>query len=154
MIGAHVAKRPHRIASSVLLSGGVLLVFGGLTAALGFSTGGVIASAAAIAALLYAGGVWFGASAPGQAAVLLFDPQLIVAAGPFTGKTVVELYPEPFRRDISERCRAAFTGESSRFSPAPGQTFEAAPVRGTDGAIVYGILIAGAVTPEPAAAAG
>ena len=154
MIGAHVAEQPHRLASFVLLSGGVLLVFGGLTAALGISAAGAIASAAAIAGLLYAGGVWFGASARGQAAVVLFTPQLTVAAGPFTGKALVDLYPEPFRRDIGERCRAAFAGESSRFSPVPGRTFEAAPVRGIDGAIVYGILIAGMVTRESVAAAG
>ena len=82
MIGAHVARRPHRIASFVLLAGGVLLVFAGLTIALGLSASGVIASGAAIAALLYAGAVWFGASAHGEEAVILFTPQLTVAAVP------------------------------------------------------------------------
>jgi hypothetical protein len=154
MIGGHVARDSHRVASFVLLAGGVLLVFAGLTIALGFSTPGVIASAAAIAALLYAGGVWFGTSAQGEAAVVLFTPQLTVAAGPFTGRAVRDLYPEPMRRDIDERCRAAFAGEASRFSPAAGRTFETAPVRSADGAIVYGILIAGAATQERAAAAG
>jgi hypothetical protein len=149
-----VARDSHRIASFVLLAGGVLLVFAGLTAALGFSTSGVIASAAAIAALLYAGGVWFGASANTDASVVLFTPQLTIAAGPFTGRAVVDLYPEPMRREIDERCRAAFAGQSVRFSPAPGRTFEAAPVKSADGAIVYGILIAGSATPERAAAAG
>jgi len=152
MIGAHVARDSHRIASFVLLAGGVLLVFAGLTTALGFSTSGVIASAAAIAALLYAGGVWFGASAQGDATVVLFTPQLTVAAGPFTGRAVAELYPEPMRREIDERCLAAFTGQSCRFSPAPGRTFETAPVRAADGAIVYGILVTGVATPERAVA--
>jgi hypothetical protein len=152
MIGAHVARDSHRIISFVLLAGGVVLVFAGLTAALGFSTSGVIASAAAIAALLYAGGVWFGASARGEAAVVLFTPQLTVAAGPFTGRLVADLYPEPMRREIDERCRAAFDGQSVRFTPAPGRTFETAPVRAADGAIVYGILIAAAATPERAVA--
>ena len=148
-----MATDSHRIASSVLLAGGVLLVFVGLTAALGFSTSGVIAGAAAIAALLYAGGVWFGASARDDVSVILFTPHLTVAAGPLTGRTVVDLYPEVMRRELGERCRGVFAGESMRFSPAPGSMFQIAPVRGADGAIVYGILIAGAA-PQPAAATG
>ena len=54
-----------RLASSVLLGLGVLLVFFGLNAALGFTRGGAIASLAVIGALLYSGAVWF---APPRAA--------------------------------------------------------------------------------------
>ena len=45
---ARNSMKPHRLASTVLLGGGVLLVFGGLTAALGFSPSGITASIAAI----------------------------------------------------------------------------------------------------------
>ena len=47
-----------RLASSVLFALGVALVLIGLSAALGFSVAGGVASAAAVASLLYAGGVW------------------------------------------------------------------------------------------------
>ena len=50
-----------RLTSGVLLGLGVLLVLVGFTAALGFTPSGVFASVAAIAALLYAGAVSFGA---------------------------------------------------------------------------------------------
>ena len=144
----------HRVASFVLLAGGVVLVFAGLTAALGFSTSGIVASAAAIAALLYAGGVWFGPSVRADVSVVLFTPALKVAAGPLSGRAVADLYPLALRKDIDAHCRAAIDGRTLRFSPAPGKTFEAAPVRSGDGTIIYGLLIADAATPERAAAAG
>jgi hypothetical protein len=154
MIGGLVPRSSHRIASFVLLSGGVVMVFAGLTTALGFSTTGVIASAAAIAALLYAGGVWFGPSARADVSVVVFTPALTVAAGPYAGRSVADLYPLALRKVIDAHCRAAIEGRSQRFSPAAGRTFEAAPVRGADGAVVYGVLVADAATPERAAAAG
>ena len=49
-----------RVASAILFVGGVAVIFFGLSSALGFSVTGLVASAAAIAALLYAGAVWFG----------------------------------------------------------------------------------------------
>ena len=56
-----------RAGSLVLLAGGLVLIFAGVSAALDFSVGGMVATAAAITALLYAGGVWFGAApAPGS----------------------------------------------------------------------------------------
>lgn len=151
---AIVALPSHRVGSSVLLAGGVVLVFAGLASALAFSLTGMIASAAAIAALLYAGAVWFGAPARIDASVILFTPQLTVAAGPLTGRAVLDLFPAPLRREIDAQCRAALAGQASRFSPADGKTFDVAPVRAADGVIVYGILIGGAVTPARAAAAG
>lgn len=141
----------HRLGSYVLLAAGVVLVFAGLTAALGFSTSGVIASVAAIVALLYAGAVWFGTAARADASVLVFTPQLIVAVGPLSGRPVLDLFPARDRTAIDAQCRAAIDGHSSRFSAA-GQTFDAAPVRGVDGGVVYGILIAGAIIPGRAAA--
>jgi hypothetical protein len=145
---------PHRAGSFVLLAGGVFLVFAGLTAALGLSASGVIASAAAIAALLYAGGVWFGGGTRPDRSVLLFTPQLTVAAGPLAGRALLDLFPAPARRDIESGCRAALAGQSQHFLDAQGQAFDVAPVRRADGAIVYGVLVAGAATPAPAVAAG
>ena len=138
----------------MLLAGGVLLVFAGLASALGFSTSGMIASAAAIAALLYAGAVWFGGVARADASVVLFTPQLTVAAGPLAGRALLDLFPVAQRQAIEAQCRAALAGQSTRFSPAEGETFEAAPVRSASGAIVYGILMAGTATPALAGAAG
>ena len=48
-----------RIASAVLLGSGLLLVFLGLSSALGFTTSGMRASSGVIVALLYAGATWF-----------------------------------------------------------------------------------------------
>jgi hypothetical protein len=143
-----------RVGSSVLLAGGVILVFAGLASALAFSVSSMITIAAAIVALLYAGGVWFGRVPRDAAAVVLFTPQLTVAAGPLAGQALADLFPIPLRKEIDEQCRAALAGESRRFSPVGAGTFEAVPVRSADGLIVYGILIQGTVTPERAAAAG
>ena len=49
-----------RMLSNVLFLGGLALVFVGITSAIGVSVAGVLATAAAVAALLYAGAVWFG----------------------------------------------------------------------------------------------
>jgi hypothetical protein len=144
----------HRIGSFVLLGGGVLLVWAGLTSALGFTTSGIVASVAAIAALLYAGGVWFGGTPRADLSVVLFTADLRVAAGPLAGRAVVDLFPTAMRKDLESRCRAALSGQPQRFADAAGQAFEAAPVRSADGAVVYGVLIAGAATPARAAAAG
>ena len=146
-----MATNSQRVGSYVLLAGGVVLVFAGVAAALSFSMAGMFASAAAITALLYAGGVWFGGSSRLDASVVLFTPQLTVAAGPLMGRPVLDLYPIPLQKEIDALCRAALAGESRRFAPASGTPIEAAPVRGADGAIVYGILVTGAPTSAPAA---
>jgi hypothetical protein len=150
MMTDHVATNSHRVGSYVLLAAGVLLVFMGLAAALAFSFSGMIASAAAIAALLYAGGVWFGGSTPVDSSVVLFTPQLTVAVGPLAGRTVAELFPIPLRKEVDALCRAALSGEARRFSEESGTAIDAAPVRGADGLVVYGILISGAATSERA----
>lgn len=54
--------RTTRLISSLLMTAGIVLVFFGFNAALGFTLIGMIASLAAIAGLLYAGGVLFGAA--------------------------------------------------------------------------------------------
>src|SRR4051794_37189707 len=151
MMAAHVAMNTHRVGSFVLLAGGVVLVFAGLTSALGMSWSGIVASAAAIAALLYAGGVWFGGRGA-DASVLLFTPRLTVAAGPLAGRTLVDLFPAGSRSQIESHCRAALSGQSQRFVCGDAQAFEAAPVRSADGTVLYGILISGAVRSEQALA--
>ena len=74
----------NRAGSSVLLAGGVLLVFAGLSTALEFTIAGMIASAAAITALLYAGGVWFGETPRADPSLVLFTREMIIASGPLT----------------------------------------------------------------------
>ena len=131
----------------MLLAGGVFLVFGGMSSALGFSTSGIVASLAAIAALLYAGGVWFGEAPRADASHVLFTPGLSVAGGALQGRRVVDLFEADMTREIEAACRAAIEGRPSRFSCGRGeskQTFEAVPVHGADGRVLYGILLSGA----------
>jgi len=146
-----VAIASRRAGAFVLLAGGVCLVFAGLSSSFAFSTSGMITTAAAIAALLYAGGVWFGDTPRTDCSVVLFTPQLTVAAGPMAGRTVAELFPIALRKEIDAQCRAALAGRASHFTPGGEGGFDAAPVRGADGLIVYGILIASAPTPAQAA---
>jgi hypothetical protein len=148
MMTAANAMHRHRVASSVLLAGGVILVFAGLSAALGFSLAGLIASAAAIAALLYAGGVWFGAPARADATLVLFTPALAVANGPLAGRALGELFPDRMRSELDAHCRAAFAGLPSSFTCGTGSdrvSFSVTPVRDAAGAVTYGLLLSGAL---------
>lgn len=147
-----------RIVSAALLGTGVLLVFAGLSAALGFNSWGMAASLAAIATLLYAGGAWFGALAPHERrdAIIVFDSTLRVACGTASGAFVSAQFPESIRRRIEAGCAAALAGQSVRFTcEQDGATvaFDAAPVRAADGTVVYGILISGTAAPGSAVAA-
>jgi heme A synthase len=54
--------RMKRLLSSLLMATGIVLVFYGINAALGFTVIGMFASLAAITSLLYAGAVLFGAA--------------------------------------------------------------------------------------------
>jgi hypothetical protein len=132
----------HRIGSLVLLAGGVVLVFGGLTSALGYSPAGMAASGAAIVALLYAGGVWFGPTPPADPHVILFTRQLEAAGGPRGGRSIVEQFPSQTRASIEQHCRGALEGRAARFTC--GRTaFAVSPVRSPEGAVVYGLLLTG-----------
>jgi hypothetical protein len=133
----------HRAASLVLLGGGLVLVFAGVASALGFSWWGMLASVAAIVALLYAGGVWFGAAPAADSSVVLFTHTLVVASGPHAGKPIADLYPGANRKALEDGCRAALTGRATRFASA-SQRFAASPVRSQEGAVVYGLLLTGA----------
>lgn len=129
----------------MLLAGGVVLVFAGLSSALGFTLSGMIASTAAIAALLYAGGVWFGEAPRADAGLILFTPALVIANGPMAGRPVVDLYPDAMHREIDARCRAALDGQPSHFSCEPGGAFHAMPVRAANGAVLFGLLLSGSL---------
>lgn len=154
MAAAHAMNR-HHAGSSVLLAGGVVLVFAGLSSALGFSLPGIVASSAAIAALLYAGGVWFGEAPRADPSLVLYTPALAVARGPLAGRAVGELFPDHMRAEIDSHCRAALAGAGSHFSCGSGadrMTFTVTPVRDAAGAVTYGLLLSGslAVTAETA----
>lgn len=154
-----------RLLSSLLLASGIVLVFAGLSSALGFGVPGMMVSIAAIAALLYAGGIWFGAAPlvprpAGAGAVIVFDRDLEIAAGFNAGTPLVEQFPQPIRPEIEKRCRAALRGESAHFTcehAGRRLVFEASPVPTAGGVVLYGVLVTGAgvpaaaVTPEPAA---
>lgn len=147
-----------RLLSSLLLASGLTLVFVGLSHALGFTVPGMIASIAVIGALLYAGGVWFGAPpgipAPaGAATVLVFDRDLRVVTGPGTGAPLIKRFPAPLRPEIEMRCRAALRGESTQFTcELEGRRllFDVSPVASASGAVLYGVLMTGAGPAIPA----
>ena len=146
----------HHTGSSVLLAGGVVLVFAGLSSALGFSLTGIFASTAAIAALLYAGGVWFGEARRADPSVVLFTPTLKVAGGPLAGRPVADLFPATMRGDIDARCRDALAGTVSHFTCGSGRgraSFSTTPVRDAAGAVAYGLLLSGTLVAKPDAAA-
>ena len=138
-----------RFASSLLLSGGLVLVFAGLSAALGFTVVGVLASIAVVAALLYAGGVWFGATADViSPVVFVFDRDLRIAVGPATGQRVTSQFPEAMRAEVERRCLSAISGHYSRFVCTDGsreRTFDAAPVLTAQPSPVCGVLVEGAI---------
>ena len=139
----------NRVASSVLFASGIGLVLLGLSAALGFTLPGIVASVAAVAALLYAGGVWFGDRADVAApSVLVFDRDLNVIGGPHAGEPVVSRFPEPMREEIAHRCAGAVAGQPSRFICRDGTTdrvFDAAPII-SGRPDVSGVLVEGAST--------
>ena len=137
-----------RVASSVLFALGVALVLLGLSAALGFSIAGAVASAAAVAALLYAGGVWFGErTAAAAPSVLAFDRELRITGGPYAGAPVASRFPATLREEIQRRCEAAAAGQYSHFictDNARERVFDAAPVLGAASSGICGVLVEGA----------
>lgn len=133
--------RANHVAASILLAAGIVLVFAGLSSALGFTAFGMLASVAVIAGLLYAGGTWFGASAPAapRQNAVLFDHALQLP----TGTGLLAEFPEELRGEIRVRCQVALAGEHTRFT-IQDRVFQVAPVAGADGVVIYGVLIEGA----------
>lgn len=148
----------NRILSSVVLASGLGLVFTGLSAALGFTPAGMVASVSAMAALLYAGSRWFGPPPAipliiGAPTVMVFDRDLRVTAGPGTGRTVLSQFPAALRPEIEIRCRAALAGESTCFvchTPAARLVVETAPLASLTGVVLYGTLVASSGLAAPA----
>lgn len=138
----------HRVASFVLFASGLALVLVGLSAALRFTVPGVVASVAAVAALLYAGGVWFGDRASVHApSVLVFDRDLKVIGGPYAGQPVGSRFPGSMRDEVIHYCAAAVAGRPSRFVCRDGNTervFEAAPINIGRPSDISGVLVEGA----------
>ena len=145
--------RLNRVASSVLFACGIALVLLGLSAALGFTVPGMVASVAAVAALLYAGGVWFGDRASVIApSVLVFDRDLTVIGGRYAGQMVTARFPEPMRVEIARRCAAAVAGEPSRFVCRDGTTervFDAAPIVTGRPSEIFGVIVEGTAAGAP-----
>ena len=147
-----------RAASSLLLAGGIVFVFAGLSTALGFGREGILASVAVIAALLYAGGVWFGGTpailAPaGGETVMVFDRSLRITAGAAPGTALLSKFPEPLRPEIEMRCRLALQGEHTHFDcehAGARLSFDISPVHTIHGMVLYGVLITGSGLRAPA----
>ena len=130
-------SRGNRLVSSLLFCAGIVLVFAGLSAALGYTLAGMIASVAAIAGLLYAGATWFGApqdSGPGT--VLIFDHDLRLT----TGTPLLSHFPAEYRLEIQRHCEAALRGESRRFLVRT-RAFHATPIIAAEGTVLYGALL-------------
>jgi len=139
-----------------LLAGGIVVVFFGLNTLVGFSAGGMLVSAAAVAALMYSGAAWFGSAAPSshpqRDRIFVFDRSLREACGPRRGQPISAAFPLPERAMLEAECWAALAGEGGRFTcgdERSGIQFDVLPVRTIDGAISYGILIDLAVRHEP-----
>ena len=149
-----------RAVPSLLLAGGIVVLFAGLTAALGGGLTGTVASAAAIAALLYAGALWFGGSsgalaAPAGETVIVFDRTLRVSAGLGQGSSILLQFPAPLRPEIDLRCRLALAGQHTHFEcehAGARLSFDIAPVQTICGVVVYGVVMSGAGIPAAAAA--
>jgi hypothetical protein len=140
----------HRAGSVALLTGGLVLVFAGLSASAGFSLSGTMASAAAMLALLYAGGVWFGSSSDADRSVLLFTRALIVATDPLSGRRLRDLFPHANGSVLEDACRLALAGHPARLSCGTAETFAISPVRSAEGAVIYGLLLTGAAAASEA----
>lgn len=149
-----------RAFSSVLLAVGIVTILVGVSAAFGFTTGGIVASIALVAALLYAGGLWFsGASptlvAPGADVVIVFDRSLKITSGPAPGTSVTMQFPEAVRPEIEMRCRLALRGEHTHFEcehAGARLAFDIAPIQSIQGVVMYGVLISGSGMIAPATA--
>ena len=149
-------SRVTRALSLVLLAAGILIVFAGLNLAIGWSTLGVVSTAAVVAALLYSGAIWFGSPVrrdpPALDTVIVFDHTLRVASGARRGVALTSCFPSSVRGDLETHCAAALGGVGARFSCiSDGERlqFDAVPVRAADGRIVYGLLMSDVKVTSP-----
>jgi hypothetical protein len=124
-----------RLTSSLLLAGGIVLVFAGINAALGYSAPGIVASVAAIAGLLYAGAAW-GQSAPGPTRVLVFDHHLQLT----TGEPLLARFPEDQRDEVRAKATATLAGARASVL-LEGRPMLMAPITSDAGAVLYGAIV-------------
>ena len=114
--------RIKRLASSLLLGAGTLLVFSGFSAALGFTVTGVVASVAAVAGLLYAGGVLFG-ERPSSGTVLIFDETLTLTCG----TPLLSVFPRGTHDAVRACAIGALAGQRGTFMVGQ-RSYHVAPV--------------------------
>jgi hypothetical protein len=148
---------PHaRRVASVLLALGILLVFAGFTAAMGFTAWGILASVAAVAALLFAGAT-FGPSVPRPSAnpLLVFDRDRRIVTGEAAGQPVISAFPHILQPEIERHCAAALSGIGGRFRCLQNGkmvVYDVLPVRTHDGVVAYGVLLSTDAQPATIAA--
>lgn len=130
--------RTKRLLSALLFSAGIVLVFSGLSGALGFTLTGMVASVGAIAALLYAGATWFGTPVPAASAssVQVFDHTLRLPSG----VSVLAQFPPSTHAELRMRCTAALNGQRGHLVIGT-RAFHVTPIVSADGAVLYGALV-------------
>ena len=113
-----------------------------------------------IGALLYSGAVWFAPAPPADArasasqatpstaelaAPIVFDRDGRVVSGAACGQSLAARFPETLRTEVNQGCAAALAGVAGRVAgdhDGRPVTFEFLPVRSSNGAVVYGLLVA------------
>ena len=125
-----------RLTSSFLLAGGIVLVFAGINAALGFSVPGIVASVAAIAGLLYAGAAWGSPSPRNAERVLVFDRHLQLT----TGEPLLTRFPEGQRDEVRAKATATLAGARASIL-LDGRPMMMAPITADGGAVLYGAIV-------------
>ena len=126
-----------RVASTLLLAGGVVLVFAGVNAALGYTVAGMVASLAGIAGLLYAGAVWFGASpAVTFDRVLVFDHSLQLTSG----APLLARFPDAQKDEIRAKATATLAGARASVL-VDGRTLLMLPIISDTGLVLYGVVV-------------
>lgn len=124
-----------RLLSSLLLAAGIVLVFTGINAALGFSLSGIVASVAAIAGLLYAGAAWGGRPARSEG-VILFDRHLRLT----TGEPLLTRFPATQHDEVRAKATATLAGARASLTVG-GRQLLMAPIVSETGAVLYGAII-------------
>jgi hypothetical protein len=124
-----------RLMSSLLFAAGIVLVFTGINAALGFTVPGTVASLAAIAGLLYAGAAWAQGPAP-SGPVLIFDHQLRLT----TGSPLLGGFPAAQRDEVRAKATATLAGARASVT-VDGRHLVMAPIVSDSGAVLYGAIV-------------
>lgn len=133
-VRAHM-RAVRRLTSSLLLAGGIVLVFAGVNAALGFTIPGIVASLAAIAGLLYAGAAW-GQASPRPERALIFDRHLQLT----TGEPLLARFPETQRDEVRAKATATLAGARASLL-VDGRPMMMAPITSESGLVLYGAIV-------------